>query len=168
MFQDYIIQDHESIIHNYFLYRNCDDRSVAKQYFDNLIRDTCQLFIGEELILYPIIQKHLEVNKEIIRDLIDEHQDIKNLFEDLRSNYDSEYFDKKLTLIMEDLMNHFFKEEKELFPKIKNALSKTEENELTEIFKRRKKPQFNEINIDKMLISKSEDFSNLFELPINS
>ena len=77
----------------------------------------------EETVFYPAMEKHEEL-KDIVLESYEEHKQIKMLLremEDLVS--DSEKFEPKLQVLMENVEHHAEEEEEgKLFPKIRDLL----------------------------------------------
>ena len=72
----------------------------------------------EETVFYPRRQKEKEL-KDLVREGIEEHHQVKIFLRELSNLTDeSEKFEPKLKVMMEDVAHHVQEEEGEMFPKI--------------------------------------------------
>ena len=80
----------------------------------------------EETIFYPVLKEESEL-EDIVLEGIEEHHQIKIFLRELSSlTDDSEKFEPKLKVLMEDVTHHVQEEEGEMFPKIEEIFD--EEN----------------------------------------
>lgn len=160
MIEDLISQDHERIINSYFQYKLTKSQNEAEESFNNVIKDICKLFIAEEVTLFPLINKIPELEGKLVKELIEEHDEIKNILNELYNNSTYQFFNETFEILMEDIMNHFLREEKELYPVIKQHISKTLENEIYDLFNKRN--NIIEKDLRCMLTNKSQDYNSYF------
>ena len=67
----------------------------------------------EETVFYPAMQKHQEL-KKMVRESLEEHKQIKALLKQIHNlKSDSEKFDSKLQVLIENVEHHVEAEEKE-------------------------------------------------------
>jgi len=72
----------------------------------------------EETIFYPVIKEEPEL-EDIVLEGIEEHHQAKIFLRELAAlTDDSEKFEPKLKVLMEDIAHHVMEEEGEMFPKI--------------------------------------------------
>lgn len=85
----------------------------------------------EETVFYPAMQKHQEL-KDMVRESLEEHKQIKALLKQIHNlKSDSEKFDSKLQVLIEDVEHHAEEEEEgKMFPKIRKICSQEELDEL--------------------------------------
>ena len=85
----------------------------------------------EETVFYPAMEKREEL-KDMILESIEEHKQIKTLLKEIASlKADSEQFDPKLAVLMENVEHHAEEEEeKKMFPKVRELFSKEELEDL--------------------------------------
>jgi len=78
----------------------------------------------EEEVFYPGVRS---VAEEMVAESLEEHQQVKTLLADLAGLEPSdERFDAKMTVLIENVEHHAEEEEKEMFPRVKRALSATQ------------------------------------------
>ena len=84
----------------------------------------------EETIFYPKLKEKEEL-KDIVLEGIEEHHQAKIFLRELSNLVeDSEKFEPKLKVLMEDVEHHVQEEEGEMFPKVEKAFDSTELQEL--------------------------------------
>ena len=85
----------------------------------------------EESVFYPAMQKHEEL-KDMVLESLEEHKQVKTLLIDLgKLSSDSEEFEPKLKVLMENIEHHTEEEEEEkMFPKVRQLVNKAELEQL--------------------------------------
>jgi hemerythrin superfamily protein len=85
----------------------------------------------EETVFYPAMQKHQEL-KDMVRESLEEHKQIKALLKEIDNlKSDSEKFDSKLQVLIENVEHHAEEEEEgKMFPEIREICSQEELDEL--------------------------------------
>ncbi len=93
----------------------------------------------EEKIFYPRLKEEDEL-EDITLEGIEEHRQAKMFLRELASlSDDSEKFEPKLKVLMEDIEHHVMEEEGEMFPKVEKIIGKAELEELGEQMEEEKK-----------------------------
>ncbi len=93
----------------------------------------------EEKIFYPRLKEEDEL-EDITLEGIEEHHQAKMFLRELASlSDDSEKFEPKLKVLMEDIEHHVMEEEGEMFPKVEKIIGKAELEELGEQMEEEKK-----------------------------
>jgi hemerythrin-like domain-containing protein len=83
----------------------------------------------EEKLFYP--ESKQENTEDILRESVEEHLSMKRLISDiLEGDFEDEQFDARVKVLKEQVEHHVEEEEKELFPKVRKALSKDELEDL--------------------------------------
>jgi hemerythrin-like domain-containing protein len=83
----------------------------------------------EEKLFYP--ESKQENTEEILRESLEEHLSMKRLLADiLEGEPDDDQFDARIEVLKEQVEHHVEEEEKELFPKVRKALSREELEDL--------------------------------------
>ena len=79
----------------------------------------------EETVFYPAMQKHEEL-KDLVLESIEEHKQVKTLLREMDNlASDSEKFEPKLMVLMENVEHHAEEEEEgKMFPKIRQLMDK--------------------------------------------
>ena len=84
----------------------------------------------EETIFYPKIKEEPEL-EDIVLEGIEEHHQVKIFLRELADLADdSEKFEPKLKVLMEDVEHHVMEEEGEMFPKVKEIFDEATLDEL--------------------------------------
>ena len=85
----------------------------------------------EETVFYPAMQKHQEL-KDMVRESLEEHKQIKALLKEIHNlKSDSEKFDSKLEVLIENVEHHAEEEEEwKMFPKIREICRQEELDKL--------------------------------------
>jgi len=85
----------------------------------------------EERVLYPAARERLADEQDLVLEALEEHHVVKLVLSELdRTGPDDERFDAKFTVMAENVRHHVREEERELFPKLRKAFTKTELTEL--------------------------------------
>ncbi|MGZ8476984.1 MAG: hemerythrin domain-containing protein [Candidatus Binatia bacterium] len=79
----------------------------------------------EETVFYPAVQEHEEL-KDMVLESLEEHKQIKTLLREMDNlASDSEKFEPKLKLLMENVEHHAEEEEEgKMFPKLRQIMGK--------------------------------------------
>jgi len=79
----------------------------------------------EETVFYPAVQEHEEL-KDMVLESLEEHKQIKTLLREMDNlASDSEKFEPKLKVLMENVEHHAEEEEEEkMFPKLRQIMGK--------------------------------------------
>lgn len=85
----------------------------------------------EETVFYPLVQKHEEL-KNMVLESLEEHKQIKTLLREMDNlSTDSEKFEPKLKVLMENVEHHAEEEEEgKMFPKVRRLIDKAELDKL--------------------------------------
>jgi len=93
----------------------------------------------EEKIFYPRLKEEDEL-EDITLEGIEEHHQAKMFLRELANlTDDSEKFEPKLKVLMEDIEHHVMEEEGEMFPKVEKIIGKAELEELGKRMEEEKK-----------------------------
>lgn len=87
----------------------------------------------EETVFYPAMEQHEEL-KDMVLESIEEHKQIKTLLKEIDNlKSDSEKFEPKLSVLMENVEHHAEEEEEgKMFPKIREICSQEDLEKLGE------------------------------------
>ena len=79
----------------------------------------------EETVFYPAVQEHEEL-KDMVLESLEEHKQIKTLLREMDNlTSDSEKFEPKLKVLMENVEHHAEEEEEgKMFPKLRQIMGK--------------------------------------------
>jgi hemerythrin superfamily protein len=118
-------QDHQKVKE---LFEQAEDSEVGteqKQIFHQIKTELETHARIEESIFYPAMQKHQEL-KEMVREAIEEHSQVKSLLKEMENLADdSEKFESKLQILMENVEHHAEEEEEgKMFPKVREIVDR--------------------------------------------
>ena len=107
---------------------------------EKLIRELSVHAAIEEVVFYPEVRRSVPDTSEQVLESLEEHSVIKWELLALESmDATDERFDAKIKVLRDTVMHHVEEEEGELFPKVRDALSVTQLNELGTALERAKK-----------------------------
>lgn len=107
-----------------------DDTEKHKELFEQIKAELEVHTHIEETIFYPKLKEKEEL-KDITLEGIEEHHQAKIFLRELSNlSDDSEKFEPKLKVLMEDITHHVQEEEGEMFPKVREIFDETELEEL--------------------------------------
>jgi hemerythrin superfamily protein len=116
-------QDHQKVKELLEEAEETEDGKEQRELFRQIKKELEAHARIEETVFYPAMEKHEEL-KNMVRESYEEHKQIKTLLremEDLVS--DSEKFQPKLKVLMENVEHHAEEEEEgKMFPKIRDLL----------------------------------------------
>jgi hemerythrin superfamily protein len=104
---------------------------IAEKIIEEL---TVHAFIEEQLF-YPTVAKldisNGETPEELVKEAEVEHGQVKELLAELEGmSPEDEYFDAKVTVVIDNVRHHAEEEEEEMFPKVREAMGRNELQEL--------------------------------------
>ncbi len=123
-------EDHEKVSELFKQVKATEDGKKHHQLFEK-IKDELETHAHiEETVFYPTIIKEAEI-KDIVLEGIEEHKQVKTLLREIPNLSDeSEKFEAKLKVLMENVEHHVEEEEDEMFPKVKKAFDNSALDEL--------------------------------------
>jgi hemerythrin superfamily protein len=131
-------EDHDNVRKLFTQFERAGDNALQekRQLVDQIIEElTVHAFIEEELF-YPTVQGLPgngtgEEPEELVKEAFEEHAQVKTLLAELESmSPDDEYFDAKVTVVIDDVRHHAGEEEEEMFPKVRKAMGRNELQDL--------------------------------------
>lgn len=114
-----------------------DAHQTKKRIVDQILEElTVHAYIEEELF-YPAV-KGLEnpsgggeEPEELVKEAEEEHAQVKTLLAEIEGmTPEDEYFDAKVTVVIDNVRHHAEEEEEEMFPKVRDAMGRGELQEL--------------------------------------
>ena len=85
----------------------------------------------EELVFYPAVRERLADLDDDVLEALEEHHVVKWTLSELEPmTADDERYEAKVTVLMESVRHHVKEEERDMFPKVRKALSRTELEDL--------------------------------------
>lgn len=101
------------------------DGNQQKNVFNRIKKELETHTYIEETIFYPAMQQHEEL-KDMVLESIEEHKQVKTLLKEMENLVsDSEKFEPKLKVLMENVEHHAEEEEEQkMFPKVSKLVDK--------------------------------------------
>ena len=99
------------------------DQKQQKSLFNQIKKELETHTFIEETVFYPAMEKHEEL-KNMVLESIEEHRQVKTLLKEMENLVsDSEKFEPKLKVLMENVEHHAEEEEEgKMFPKVREIL----------------------------------------------
>ncbi len=124
--------DHKTVSELFEKVKATEDKAAHKQLFEKINQELETHAHIEETIFYPTIIENEEI-KDIVLEGIEEHKQVKTLLCEIPNlSDDSEKFEAKLKVLMEDVEHHVEEEEEEMFPLVEDAFDEDQLEELGE------------------------------------
>lgn len=110
---DQIKQDHRELEDYYSKYlASANDETEANKWFHAFVLELSRHAIGEELVLYPLMDTLNEKGKRLAQESREDHEKTKKDLYELQSITNSELFNQKFHQLFAELKIHIDKEEK--------------------------------------------------------
>ena len=120
-------QDHHAVKELFEQAESTQDEKQKRKLFDEIHEELETHARIEENIFYPAVQKHEQL-KDMVLESIEEHKQIKTLLREMDNlKADSEKFEPKLKVLMENVEHHAEEEEEgKMFPKVRELMDEQE------------------------------------------
>lgn len=121
--------DHQTVKALFRRYKGLGDGAVKSktQTMDRIVAELSVHAAVEEQVFYPEVKRRVPGSKRLVEHGVGEHQELKETLARLqRMRPDSPEFDTVMRKVMADVTDHVKEEERELFPKVRKAMSKRE------------------------------------------
>ena len=117
-------EDHQKVKELFEAVEDTEDQKEKNRIFAEIQSELETHARIEETVFYPAMEKHEEL-KDIVLESIEEHKLIKTLLKEIDNlTSDSEKFEPKLQVLMENVEHHAEEEEEgKMFPKIRQICS---------------------------------------------
>ena len=117
-------EDHEKVKELFEEAEGTEDLKEKRKIFDQILAELDTHARIEETVFYPAMEKHEEL-KDMVLESIEEHRQIKTLLKEIDNlKSDSEKFEPKLKVLMENVEHHAEEEEEgKMFPQVEELLS---------------------------------------------
>lgn len=117
-----IHKDHKEIKDCYHNYKAAKDPEEAKKWFNQFIWFVCTHIIAKEMVLYTTMESTNDKGKALGEMSREDHRDLKQLLEDLRTEKDEDELEKKFDAAFRTLSEHMAMEEGEILPFVKEHI----------------------------------------------
>ena len=134
--------DHHAVEQLFRRFEKAGDRALVekRQIVDRIIEELSVHASIEEQLFYPVARATVPNTEDIALESLEEHHIVKWLLSELDGMDPSdERFVAKVTVLMENVRHHVKEEETEFFPKVRQALGRTELADLGEAMAQAKK-----------------------------
>jgi hemerythrin superfamily protein len=117
-------EDHEKVKELFEEAEGTEDLNEKRKIFDQILTELETHARIEETVFYPAMEKHDEL-KDMVLESIEEHKQIKTLLKEIDNlKSDSEKFEPKLKVLMENVEHHAEEEEEgKMFPQVEELVS---------------------------------------------
>jgi hemerythrin superfamily protein len=126
-------QDHEKVKELFEEAEESEDQKEKNRIFSEIQAELETHARIEETVFYPAMEQHEEL-KDMVLESIEEHRQIKTLLKEIDGlKADSEKFEPKLKVLMENVEHHAEEEEEgKMFPKVREICSQEDLDNLGE------------------------------------
>jgi len=124
-------QDHEEVEGLFKKFEEAGDQAykTKQDLADRIIQELTIHTEIEEEIFYPAVKSEVDDAEDEVLEAVEEHHVAETLIEEIKGlTAQDEEFDAKVMVLIESVRHHKDEEENEMFPKVRNAFS-TEELE---------------------------------------
>lgn len=126
-------QDHRTVKELFQKAEGTEDQKEKMKIFDEIKSELETHAQIEEAVFYPAMQKHDELS-DMVLEAIEEHKQVKTLLREMDNLApESEKFEPKMAVLMENVEHHAEEEEEgKMFPKVREIVSQQELESLGE------------------------------------
>jgi hemerythrin superfamily protein len=120
--------DHKTVEQLFKRFEKAGDRAYVekRQIVDRIIEELSIHAAIEEQVFYPVVRQTVPRTEDVTLESLEEHRIVKWVLSELVDlEPQHERFDAKVTVLMENVRHHVEEEEQELFPKVRESLSRT-------------------------------------------
>jgi len=139
---DILVEDHrriEQLFTRYESSTNADART-RKDLVDDMIRELSIHAAIEEQYFYPAVAKSVSNGEELVGESLHEHQEVKDALAELDDmDADDTGFDERVHALMREVRHHAGEEEREILPKLREAVGEPRMIEIGEQLEEAKK-----------------------------
>jgi hemerythrin superfamily protein len=116
--------DHKKVKELFKKAEGSDNKEQQKQLFEQIKTELETHTHIEETVFYPAVAKNEEL-KDMVLESLEEHKQVKTLLREMENlTSDSEKFDPKLKVLMENVEHHAEEEEEgKMFPKLRKLMN---------------------------------------------
>ena len=127
---DLLSEDHKKVKELFEEAENADGKAQQK-IFDQIKQELETHTRIEETIFYPAVQQH-EKLKDMVLESLEEHKQVKTLLKEMDAlASESDKFEPKLKLLMENVEHHAEEEEEgKMFPQLRDLMDERELEDL--------------------------------------
>ncbi len=135
-------QDHREVEEMFSRFEKAGKGATRRkeQLRDSIVEALSRHASIEELVFYPAVRQQVRGAESDVLEALEEHHIVKVALRELEDMDPSdERFNAKMTVMMENVRHHVKEEERELFPEVRRALSRTQLVEIGEALEEAKR-----------------------------
>jgi len=135
-------KDHNTVIELFKKAEGNNNEKQQKQLFEQIKAELETHTHIEETVFYPAVEKIDEL-KDMVLESLEEHKQVKTLLREMENlSNDSEKFEPKLKVLMENVEHHAVEEEEgKMFPKLRRSMANEELEQLGQQLEAAKKKE---------------------------
>jgi len=125
--------DHHTVAQLFTRFEKAGDEAyeAKRQIVERIIHELSVHAAIEELAFYPAVRREVKGAEDMALESLEEHHIVKWLLSELEGmDPRAERFDAKVTVLIENVRHHVEEEEDDLFPKVRDQMSRTRLAEL--------------------------------------
>ena len=123
---DLLKQDHAKVKELFEEIEDAADMSGRKAIFEQIKNELETHSHIEESVFYPAMEKYQDL-KDMVREALEEHQEVKTLLNEMESLSDEEEFEAQFDELKDNVEHHAEEEEEgKMFPKVRELVSANE------------------------------------------
>ena len=123
---DLLKQDHAKVKELFEEIEDAADMSGRKAIFEQIKNELETHSHIEESVFYPAMEKYQDL-KDMVREALEEHQEVKTLLNEMESLSDEEEFEVQFDELKDNVEHHAEEEEEgKMFPKVRELVSANE------------------------------------------
>ena len=133
--------DHKTVERLFKQYEKTGDgaKKTKRKLVDQILDELALHATIEEKHFYPEIRRKVEDIDDIVLEGYEEHHVLEMTMAELRVlDVEAENFDAKVTVLIEMVRHHVEEEEQEMFPKVREAMGRTELKDLGDVLEQAK------------------------------
>ncbi|MGZ4703567.1 MAG: hemerythrin domain-containing protein [Acidimicrobiales bacterium] len=126
-------EDHHTVAQLFTRFERAGDEAyeTKRKIVDRIIEELSVHAAIEELVFYPTVRREVKGATDMALESLEEHHIVKWLLSELEGmDPHAERFEAKVTVLIESVRHHVEEEETDLFPKVRDQLSRTRLAEL--------------------------------------
>lgn len=132
-------QDHNNVDALFTRFEQTDDTTTKRDIVDKIIEQLSVHAAVEEQLLYPAVRECLADAEPDVLEALEEHHVVKWTLSELeKMKPTDERFDAKVTVLIESVRHHVEEEEEQLFPKVREAMTVEQLEQLGEALEKAK------------------------------
>lgn len=135
-------QDHKTIEGLFKKFEQAGPRAdkTRRNVADKIVKELSVHAVIEEQVFYPAVREVVPDVEDTVLESLEEHHVVKWVASEVEGMpADAERFKAKVTVLIENVRHHIEEEEQELFPEVREAMTRSQLNELGEALKAAKK-----------------------------